>query len=483
MEYLNIEELVSLLRERKVTSAELVEQAIARIEALDEKTNAVIVRDFDRAREAAKLADEALDKGEQRPLLGIPMTVKESYNVGGLPTTWGIEQAKNNIAAEDSVPVKRLKDAGAIILGKTNVSYLLIDWQSANPVYGVANNPWDQTRTPGGSSGGSAAALAAGFTPLELGSDIGGSLRMPASFCGVYSLKPTYNLVPSRGHTPPAEPVLSVGARVDFAVGGPLARSADDLDTALKILAAPDDMKAKAYKLELPEPRHDNLKDFKVLVLDEHPLAPTDDAIKSKVNGLADKLADAGCQISRQSELLPDLSLMGRTYLTMLMSFFSANLPDEVYARELERAKDLSDDDLSIEASMLRGSTLRHRDWVRTDRIRTGVVDKMNTFFKEFDVILCPVSPSVAFPHDHSHVPGRKLMVNGKEISYLHQSMWISIATLSGFPATTMPVGLNNDGMPIGAQVIGPYLEDRTTIRFASLVEKEFGGFIRPEGY
>ncbi|MGH1350724.1 MAG: amidase, partial [Methyloligellaceae bacterium] len=477
------EELVSLLRERKVTSAELVEQAIARIEALDEKTNAVIVRDFDRAREAAKLADEAINKGDQRPLLGIPMTVKESYNVGGLPTTWRIEQAKDNIAAKDSVPVKRLKDAGAIILGKTNVSYLLIDWQSANPVYGVANNPWDQTRTPGGSSGGSAAALAAGFTPLELGSDIGGSLRMPASFCGVYSLKPTYNLVPSRGHTPPVEPVLSVGARVDFAVGGPLARSADDLDTALKILAAPDDMKAKAYKLELPEPRHDNLKDFKVLVLDEHPLAPTDDAVKNKVNGLADKLTDAGCQISRQSELLPDLSLMGRTYLTMLMSFFSANLPDEVYARELERAKDLSDDDLSIEASMLRGSTLSHRDWVRTDRIRTGVVDKMNLFFREFDVILCPVSPSVAFPHDHSHVPGRKLMVNGKEISYLHQSMWISIATLSGFPATTMPVGLNNDGMPIGAQVIGPYLEDRTTIRFASLVEKEFGGFIRPEGY
>ncbi len=483
MEYLTVKELVALLRQRKITSEALVEHAISRIEAMDGKTNVIVVRDFEKAREAARLADRALDEGVELPLLGIPMTVKESFNVEGLETTWGIEQAKGNIAAQDAVMVQRLKDAGAIILGKTNVSYLLIDWQAANPVYGVANNPWDLTRTPGGSSGGSAAALAAGYTPLELGSDIGGSLRMPASFCGVYSLKPTYNLLPSRGHTHPVEKVLSIGARVDFSVAGPLARSADDLDIALDVLAGPDDVKAKAYKLELPEARHDDLKDYRVLMLDEHPLAPTSDDIRKKVQGLAEKLKNAGCQVSTASALLPDLSLVGRTYLKMLMSFFSANLPDEVYARELERAKNPNEADDSIEGSMLQGTTLSHRNWVRTDRIRTGIIDQFHSFFEEFDVILCPVSPTVAFPHDHSRVTERKLTVNGNEIPYLHQSMWISIATLTGFPATTIPIGVDEDGLPIGAQIIGPYLEDRTTIRFASLIEAEFGGFTHPAGY
>ena len=197
--YLSATELLRMLAQREVSARELTESAIARIEALDHKINAVVVRDFDRARAAADAADVALAGGEHRPLLGLPMTVKEEFNVAGLPTTWGIEKFRDWRPDADALAVQRLKAAGAIILGKTNVPAGLSDWQSYNPVYGTTNNPWDLGRSPGGSSGGAAAALAAGFVPLELGSDIGGSLRCPAHFCGVFAHKPSLDLVPKRG--------------------------------------------------------------------------------------------------------------------------------------------------------------------------------------------------------------------------------------------------------------------------------------------
>jgi len=187
-------ELVEALQRRKMSAVELTDHVISRIEALDPQINAVVVRDFDRARDAAKNADTALSRGERRSLLGIPMVVKESFNVAGLPTTWGIPAFKDWTPKEDAVAVKRLKAAGAVVLGKTNVPLVLGDWQSYNDIYGTTNNPWDTGRTPGGSSGGSAAALAAGFGSLSLGSDIGGSLRVPAHYCGVCAHKPTLGL-------------------------------------------------------------------------------------------------------------------------------------------------------------------------------------------------------------------------------------------------------------------------------------------------
>ena len=191
------------MRRKRFSSLELTDHLIARIERRDAAINAVVVRDFERAREAARAADAALARGDQRPLLGVPMTVKESFNVAGLPTTWGIPQARNFRANDDALIVARARKAGAVLLGKTNVPIVLDDWQSYNAIYGVTRNPWNLERTPGGSSGGSSAALAAGFAPLELGSDIGGSLRVPAHFTGVMALKPTLGLVPSRGHIPP----------------------------------------------------------------------------------------------------------------------------------------------------------------------------------------------------------------------------------------------------------------------------------------
>jgi amidase len=235
LEYQSAVQLADALRAKRLSSLELTDRLIARIERLDTRLNAVIARDFDRARDAAKAADAALSRGDTGPLLGVPMTVKESFNVAGLPTTWGIPEAKGFRARDDALIVSRVRAAGAVILGKTNVPLVLGDWQSYNAIYGVTRNPWDLERTPGGSSGGSAAALAAGFGPLSLGSDIGGSLRVPAHFCGVAALKPTHGLVPSRGHAPPG--ALALPREPDLAVVGPMARTVDDLVRLFDVIA------------------------------------------------------------------------------------------------------------------------------------------------------------------------------------------------------------------------------------------------------
>ena len=309
LEYRTAEALLRALAAREISAVELTRHTINRIEFLDSRINAVVVRDFERAVAAAVEADKALAAGERRPLLGLPMTVKEAFNVAGLPTTWGFPRGKDLRPAEDAVIVARAKAAGAIILGKTNVPVALADWQSYNDIYGTTNNPWDVSRTPGGSSGGSAASLAAGFVPLELGSDIGGSLRAPAHFCGVFAHKPSQALVPSRGHTPPGAPAVPVD--IDLAVVGPMARSARDLELLLDVIAGPDEPIATAYRLALPPPRRNALKDFRVLVLDDHPLLPTAASVRGAVERLADRLVRTGAKVARSSPLLPDMATAG----------------------------------------------------------------------------------------------------------------------------------------------------------------------------
>ena len=287
------------------------------------------MRDFDRARAAADAADVALGRSERLPLLGLPMTVKEQFSIAGLPTTWGHPKFRDWQPEVDAVVVQRLKAAGAIILGKTNVPVNLTDWQSYNDVYGTTNNPWNLGRTPGGSSGGSASALAAGFVPLELGSDIGGSLRAPAHFCGVFSHKPTLDLVPQRGSGPPQTPAIPV--RGDLSVIGPMARSAADLAAELSVIAGPDElMEGVGYKLALPSPRREKLADYRVLVIDQHALYPTASSVRAALNDLADRLSKTGCTVLRESPKLPDLALTSRLYRGLLAAFFTADLPVHV---------------------------------------------------------------------------------------------------------------------------------------------------------
>jgi len=480
LDYRTAKELVGLLQSRQVSAVELLERSIARIEAHDGALNAVVVRDFERARTAAAEADRALARGERRPLLGVPMTVKECNDVAGLPTTWGIPGTEHARASADAVPVARLKAAGAVVLGKTNVPLLLSDWQSYNAIYGTTNNPWDLNRTPGGSSGGAAVALAAGYVSLELGTDIAGSLRAPAHYCGVFAHKPTHDLVPMRGVAPPGAPTLSVGVEVDLAVVGPMARSADDLALALDVLAGPDDAEAIGYELALSPPRHTDRASFRVMVIDQHPLLPTADSVRSALETIAERLGKAGCKVGRTSDLLPDLDLLGRTYAQLLAAFAGADLAADRYRQLQEAAASLPPGDASLSAARLRGLVMSHRDWIKADRLRAVTAHQWRQFFRDWDVVLCPSMPTPAFRHDHSEMTTRRIAIDGKEVPYADQAMWPSVATLTGLPATAMPIGLSDEGLPIGMQIIGPYLEDRTTIAFAALVEREFGGFVPP---
>jgi amidase len=475
-------DLLAALRRRDISSAELVAHAIDRIEALDDRVNAVVVRDFERARKAAEAADAALARGEQQPLLGLPMTVKESFNIAGLPTTWGYPHARDFVPEEDSLPVTRLKRAGAIILGKTNVPYDLGDWQSYNEIYGTTNNPWDTGRTPGGSSGGSAAALAAGFVPLELGSDIGGSLRTPAHFCGVYAHKPTYALLPSRGQSPPG--VTPLPNEPDLAVIGPMARSAADLAVALDVLAGPDPLLGTAYRLDLPPPRHAALKDFRVLVLESHPSIATAEAVRAPIARLAARLEAAGAKVARDSPKLPDLALQAGVYMRRLMGFFGGFLPRDAYTRAAAALRDVPEDDASLAAWRHRGLVASHRDWMQAGQTAASQQQQWRELFAEFDVVLAPPMPTPAYPHDHSpDQDARRIDVDGIPMLYADQLAWPGVATLPLLPSTAMPLERTAQGLPTGVQIIGPYLEDRTPIAFAGLVEREFGGFVTPPGW
>src|SRR5216683_1773769 len=292
--YRTTRELVKALADRQISARELLDAAISRIEALDPKINTVVVRDFDRARAAADAADAALARGDRRPLLGLPMTVKEQFNIAGLPTTWGDPKLKDWRPDFDALAVTRLKGAGAIIIGKTNVPLRLIDWQSYNEVYGTTNNPWDLGRSPGGSTGGGAAALAAGLTPLEFGSDIGGSIRVPAAFCGVYGHRPSETAMPRSGQFPfPPMP----NAAVVMGVQGPLARSAEDLEIALDVAAGPEVGEDVGWKLSIPSPRRERLSEFRVALLPTIEWLPLDAEIAAALDGLASRLGRLGCQV------------------------------------------------------------------------------------------------------------------------------------------------------------------------------------------
>jgi amidase len=481
LDYRSVSELRALLDARKVSAVELFEHAVGRIDALDLRINAVVVRDFERARAAAREADAALARGERRPLLGIPMTVKESFNVAGLATTWGLPAGRDWQAPEDAVAVARLKAAGAVILGKTNLAIAIADWQSFNPIYGTTNNPFDIKRTAGGSSGGSAAALAAGYVPLELGSDLSGSSRIPAHLCGVFAHKPTSNLVPQRGHAPPRSPALATDLTSGLGVCGPMARTAADLSLALDVLAGPDEPDALAYRLTLPPARHGALKDFRVLVLDSHPLLPVASEIRAALDQLAGRLSTTGAKVARSSSLLPDLAEAARLHTRLVRNFVAFGRPPEFFRKHQEEVAALKPDDDSLKAWRTRAPLLNHHQWMAGEIARARLRQQWAALFREFDVVLCPPFSVVAFPHDQKpDQEARTIDIDGETHPYLSLIVWSTVATPPGLPATVMPVGRSKAGLPIGVQIIGPLFEDRTLLAFAGLLEREFGGFTRP---
>ena len=482
--YLGLRGLRAMLDTRRISAVELLEGAVARIEALDPIVNAVVVRDFERARVAAIVADAALARGERGPLLGVPVTVKEAFSVAGLPTSWGMPAFRNWRPAKDAAAVARLKAAGAIILGKTNVPFALAEWQTHNAVHGTTRNPWDGARTPGGSSGGAAAALAAGFVPLEVGSDLNGSIRIPAHFCGVFGHRPSPGLVPQRGHAPPGAELAAEDSTDGLGVCGPMARSAEDLALGLDVLAGSGRDDEAARSPALPPARHTTLGDFRVLVIDEHPLVRTADAIQSALDRLAGRLAMTGAAVARASPVLPDLAEAARLHarVTAAPSLVGRG-PEALSRAEVLLARQPAGDG-GLLAERLRGFALDGRDRSAALAARACLRRQWRALFQAFDVVLCPPACTVAFRHDLSgEREERRIEIDGWDAPYIDQMAWSSLATPAGLPATVAPAGISEDGLPVGVQIVGPRLEDRTPLAFAALLEREFGGFMPPPGF
>lgn len=479
LEFQSASELARMIRAKQISSRELTDLYIERIERLDGAVNAVVVRDFERARQAADAADRALAAGEALgPLHGIPMTIKESYDVAGLPTTWGIPEFRDNIASTDAEVVRRYKAAGAHIIGKTNVPRELADFQSFNDIYGTTNNPWDLSRVPGGSSGGSAAALAAGFTALESGSDIGGSIRNPAHFCGVYGHKPTWDIVPPLGHALPG-----MLAPPDIAVMGPLARSAEDLALALDIVAGPDPLTSRGWKLDLPRPTKRSLAEYRVAVWPSDERAPVATEVADRAQQLADQLARLGAKVSDKARPPVDLDVSYETYLYMLNGVMAAGMPEEQLREMAAYVASLDPADKSQDAVMARAAVQSHGNWLRFNNGRERLRMAWRTFFDEWDILICPQMSTPAFPHDQRAVNERTLVVDNQQVPYFQQIFWAGTITVAYLPSTVFPTGPSREGLPIGLQAVSAEFNDYVCIDFTRLLAREFGGFVPPPGY
>jgi amidase len=472
-------QLAADIRDRKIGCVELLDFFLARADTHNPKLNAIVVWQIDKARARARAADEALAKGENwGPLHGVPMTIKESFNLAGLPTTFGNPVWKGNIPAANSVVVDRLESAGAVIYGKTNVPYMLADSQSYNDIYGTTNNPWDLARGPGGSSGGEAATLAAGLSALGAGSDIGGSLRNPAHFCGVYGHKPSWGLIPTRGHSPPG-----IVTPTDISVVGPMARHAEDLALALGILAGPDLLQQTAWRVVPPPPRGRSLKDFRVAVWTSASEAPIDDSVAALIAKAVAAIGEAGAKVDESARPSVTLADNHRLFMQLLRAATAGRLTDEAFAEQVKIAETLSLEDTSPRAHVARGATMSHRAWGRANEQRSKLRYQWRDFFTQYDVLLAPVAATAAFPHDHNpDVGARRIMINGEPHPPV-EITWAGLAALSYLPATAAPIGLTADGLPVGLQIIGAEGEDPTTIEFARLLAGEIGGFVPPPGY
>jgi amidase len=473
----NAGDAAALIRTRQLSSRELVEQTLAQIEALNPLLNAVVELRREQALKEDTLADDAVAAGRRLGALhGLPILVKESLNVAGLHTTWGNPAFKNFIAPADATLVRRVRDAGAIILGKANVAFMLADNQTANPVYGASNNPWDLTLTPGGSTGGGAAALASGLTFVTYGSDLSGSIRNPASFCGVYGLRPSVDLVPQTGHEPPGPPQVPIGMMY-LPVLGPLARSAEDLRIALRVVAGPEGQLAKSYTWRLPAPRHTRLRDYRVGFVLDHPIAPVASEIKSALTSVVDAIARAGATVKEGWPDGVDPAAQFENFGFHLHSFFAKQLKDSDFDALAKQAKEGAG---KPEALMALAWTAPHKIFVDYDNRRILDRAAWTRYFEQYDVFLCPVNCTTAFAHDMRPFEKRTITTPAGDRPYALQFFWTSHAALTGIPAASVPIGRTSAGVPIGGQIIGPMCEDDTPITFAALLADVIGGYERP---
>jgi amidase len=469
-------EMLAALRAGEVSSAELTEMHIGRIEQFDPRLNAIAVPTFERAREEAQRADARRAAGEHAPLLGLPMTLKESEQIAGLPQSAGIPALKAYRAGSDGPAARATIGNGACLLGKTNIPVALGDWQADSPNYGRTNNPWDVSRTPGGSTGGGGAALAAGMTPLEVGSDIGGSIRVPAAYCGVWGHRPSETAIPRSGAFPQADvpnPAALMG------VQGPLARSAFDLELLFDLMAGPDAGEDAAWSLTIPAARHAQLEGFRVAVMPRLGLAPAAPEMHARVDELAAFLSGKGATVS---EALPgfDLEAYFMDYERLLMAMVTTSQSREEREATAATIRKTSDPTAEARAD---GMTLDVPALAKLLERREAGRAAWRAFFTQWDVLIGPMTMDVAFPHAEGPFEMRTVTVGEQEVSYGLNIVYPMLAIFAGQPSTAFPAGLSRAGLPLGLQAIGPYLEDRTPIRFAQLLEQEWQGFTRPPGF
>ncbi len=479
--YESASSLLDLLTSGDISSVELLDELLARIDARDGEINAVVATAPGAARELAEKADAARARGEiWGKLHGLPMTIKDSIEVAGMPTTSGAPELAGHRPTRHADAVQRLVDEGAIVFGKTNVPLYTGDFQSYNEVYGTTNNPWNTERGPGGSSGGSAAALAAGFTPLELGSDIGGSIRNPAHFCGVYGHKPTRGIVSVRGNVPGPPGTLSIP---DLVVLGPMARCPDDLELGLNAAAGPAASDEPAWRLTLPKSRHEEASRFRVAVWLEQTGFPISADVTDLMQSAVDRAADKVAIVDDKARPEFDPKFSHALYLRLLYSVIGSDPSGGALAEVANMLSPLHPSEQDVGSDATRALVDLHSTWLWDNEARSQLHAAWAAFFQKYDVLLCPIMPVAAFPHDHRPITQRTLNVDGKEISYLDPLFWAGLFTVSDLPATAVPIGRSAEGLPVGMQVVAPYLEDRTAIHFARLLEDLIGGFERPPGY
>jgi len=471
--------LAAKLRAGKISALELLDHYIARVEKHDGALNAVVVRDFERARKRAKAADRALKKGGSwGPLHGLPMTVKESFNIEGLKTTWGNPAFKDSVSNYTSIAIERLLAAGAVVFGKTNVPLLLQDLQSYNAIYGTTRNPYDTARTPGGSSGGGAAAVAAGLSAADFGSDLAGSIRVPASFCGLYSHKPSFGVVPTRGHS--LTPAL---AAPDLSVLGPIARSARDLEPFLRAVAGPLEDDAAAWTLKLPRARFESIKGLRIGLLTDVEISPIANSVRAGLESLAEWLRKKGAKVT--PAVMPvDPQKHQAMFMRFVRGVTAARMNDGVFQQTLADAAKFAADDPSPPALAARGLAQYHRDWCAAHEARMQLRAAWANYFADHDLLLIPGTPVPAFPIDESASrEARKLNIDGREVPYNAQGFWQGIATVSYLPATVAPIGRTAEGLPIAVQVVGPYLGDLSTIGLARILEQDYARYTVPQAF
>jgi amidase len=455
--YRSATDLVAALKAKDVGSRELLDHLLDRIDRFNPGVNAVVTLDVERARAAADAADEATARGEDLgPLHGLPMTVKDCFETAGVRTTCGTPELTDHVPDTDATSVARLKGAGAIVFGKTNTPAWTMDLQTYNPIFGVTGNPWDPALMAGGSSGGAAAALGAGLTPLELGSDIGGSIRNPSHQCGTYGHKPSYGIVPVRGHLPGRPGTLG---RADINVCGPMARSVEDLVLGLDVLAGPDDPETTAWRLDLP-PAPSTVRFGAWL---EDPALPVAPDVAAVLDAAVARLDGAGLAVDRAARPPMDAGEGVAAFGQLIAAALSA----------------LGEDD--------GGPGLRHRDWLMLDETRQRQRRAWAELFRHVDVVLCPVFPVSAFPHQVDDDPlgiiTRTAVVGDRVVPHVELIGWCGLIGVSFLPSTVVPVGFTEDGRPVGIQVVADFLHDRTALAAAARIERELGGFTPPPGF